>query len=270
MGTELGARGVPLPAPQWSAYALDHAPEVIEAIHRDYVAAGAVVHTADTFRTGRRVFPDRWEALSRRAVALARRCAGPGQAVAGSIAPLEDCYSPQLSPPNPGPEHAELARVLAEAGADLLLCETFPHVGEALAAVEAAVATGRETWVAFTAGPEGDLLTPAAVGAAAREAVARGASAVLINCVPAARTLFHIERLADVGVPFGGYANAGHVSEGLGWEAPTADAAERYADLAETWVAAGATLIGGCCGTSPAHIEALRKRFKLEPASTML
>ncbi len=261
MGTELEARGVPIPTPVWSAYALEHAPEVVAAIHRDYAAAGARVHTTDTFRTKRRTYPDRWEALARLAVRLARESVPAGQLVAGCVAPLEDCYSPWLSPPDPGPEHAELARVLADAGCDLLLCETFPHAGEALAALDACLETGRETWVAFTAGPEADLLSPEAMGRAAREAAARGAAAVLVNCVPAARTRPFLEAISAAGVPFGAYANAGHPAEGMGWTGEAEAAAERYAALAEGWVAAGATLIGSCCGTGPAHTAALARRF---------
>lgn len=261
MGTELGRRGVPLPEGLWSAWALAHRPEVIAAVHRDYAAAGAVVHTTNTFRTRRRTFPDSWAEQTALAVQLARANIPAGQRLAGSIAPLEDCYSPWLSPHDARPEHREMARALASFGVDLLLCETFPHAGEGLIAVEEAVATGLETWVSFTAGPDADLLSPTQLGAAAREGVARGASAVLVNCVPATRTLEYVQQIADLGVPFGAYANAGHAAEGLGWEAPTADAAARYADLAETWVARGAGIVGGCCGTGPAHIAELARRF---------
>lgn len=261
MGTELGARGVALPAPGWSAAALDEAPEVVAAIHRDYAAAGALVHTANTFRTKRRTYPDRWRDLTARAVAIARQSVPTGQAVAGSVAPLEDCYSPWLSPPDPGPEHAELAEALVDAGVDLLLCETFPHVGEGLAALDAAVATGVETWVAFTAGPSADLLSPAEIAAAGREAARRGASAVLVNCIPANIVLSYVEQLSDLPIPIGCYANAGRAEDGLGWERARPDAPARYADLAEAWVRAGATIIGGCCGTTPRHVSALRARF---------
>src|SRR6185436_730655 len=130
----------------------------------------------------------------RRAVAIARAAVPAGHRVAGSLAPLEDCYRPDLSPADPRAEHRELARALAAAGVDLLLCETFPHVGEALIAVEEAVATGIATWVSFTAGPEANLLFPDDVARGAREAAARGAQAVLVNCVPAARTLEFVER----------------------------------------------------------------------------
>ena len=255
LGTELGIRGIPTPAPGWSAYALDLAPEVVAAIHRDYAVAGAALHTANTFRTKSRVFPDTWEALTRRAVALAR---GAGGLVAGSVAPLEDCYSPWLSPRDPRGEHRELAAALAAAGVDVLLCETFPHAGEALVAVEEAVATGVETWLALTAGPDADLLAAAAVREAARAAVDRGAAAVLVNCVPAGLTLPYVRALRGLGVPFGAYANAGSTEDGLGWSAPAPDGPDRYAAFAATWVAEGATLIGSCCGTGPATIAALR------------
>lgn len=266
LGTELGRLGVPLPEGAWSAGALDSHPEVVAMLHRAYADAGATVHTANTFRTKRRSVGPSWERLARRAVSLARDAVPAGHRVAGSIAPLEDCYRPDLSPPNPRPEHRELARVLADAGCDLLLVETFPHVGEALVAVEEAVATGLPTWVAFTAGPEGHLLTPSQVAAGAREAAARGAAAVLVDCVPALHTLPFVDALAGAGVPFGAYANAGRTDDGIGWHPDTAaDAATRYASLAASWLAAGATIVGSCCGTGPAHTRALARLLETTP-----
>ena len=173
---------------------------------------------------------------------------------------MEDCYSPERSPLQPGAEHALLANALVAAGCDLLLCETFPHVGEALAAVEAAASTGAEVWVSFTAGYKADLLTPDEIAAGAREAVDRGASTVLVNCIPARETLRYLRPLADLGVPFGAYANAGHPDDGLGWVSTDRGPA-RYADIAQTWVDIGATVIGSCCGTSPRTTAALAARF---------
>jgi S-methylmethionine-dependent homocysteine/selenocysteine methylase len=259
VGTELAARGVPTPAPAWSAWAIEHAPAVLSAIHRDYAAAGATVHTASTFRTRRRQVGEGWERLARRAVAIARGAVPAGHRVAGSLAPLEDCYRPDLSPPEPRAEHRELARVLADAGVDVILCETFPHVGEALVAVEEAVLAGVETWASFTAGPGGELLTPAEVGAGAREAARRGARRVLVNCTAATLTLPYVERLAEAGVPFGAYANAGSPEEGLGWTS-TPDAV-RYGEIAAGWRRAGATIFGGCCGTGPVHVRELAARL---------
>src|SRR5271157_2202740 len=98
MGTELARRGVPTPAPAWSAHALEVAPEVVAAIHREYAARGATVHTANTFRAQRAAVGARWEAIARRAVQVARQSVPGGQRVAGSLAPVADCYRPDLSP----------------------------------------------------------------------------------------------------------------------------------------------------------------------------
>jgi S-methylmethionine-dependent homocysteine/selenocysteine methylase len=258
VGTELSARGYRTELPLWSAGAIERAPELLSAIHRDYAAAGATVHTANTFRTKARQAGDRWEALATRAVQIARASVPPAHRVAGSMAPLEDCYRPDLSPSDAEPEHRELARALAGAGVDLILCETFPHPGEALAASSAALSTKLPVWLALTAGPSADLMTPAIMRDTARAAIDRGVTAVLVNCVPVLETLRFVEAIADLGVPFGAYANAGAADDEIGWRAdPDPRGVERYATEARRWVEAGATLIGSCCGTSPAHIRAL-------------
>ncbi len=274
MGSLLNARGVATPAPLWSAAALVAAPAEVAQIHADYAAAGATVHTANTFRTkernvGRLRPPPwapyqagaAWETLTRRAVEIARAAVPSGHRVAGSLAPLEDCYRPDLSPPAPRPEHRAMARALASAGVDLLLCETFPHVGEALIAVEEAVLTGLPVWVAFTAGPEAELLTPAEMERGAREAIHRGATAILVNCTAAHLTLPYVEALARAcaadAIPFGAYANAGDAPEHFNRAVSDPEAVERYVEHAATWIEAGATLVGSCCGTGPAHITAL-------------
>ena len=242
---------------------------MVRAIHRDYAAAGATVHTTNTFRTRKRLFPERWEALARAAVRLAREAVPRGQRVAGSIAPLEDCYSPASSPVRTDRagtrrEHAELARLLADSGCDLLLCETFPLVEEGLVALDAALETGSECWLSFTPGYRVDLLGPRMNPEAARTAARSGAKAVLVNCVPAARALAYMGPLADAlagsGVAFGCYANAGEPEEHMGWTSRPENA-ERYADAAASWIEAGATIVGGCCGTGPSQVRALASRF---------
>jgi S-methylmethionine-dependent homocysteine/selenocysteine methylase len=259
VGTELDRRGVDTSLPLWSARAITEAPDVLAAIHRDYAAAGAEVHTANTFRSRRATLGDRWEELTHRAVAIARASVPAQHRVAGSLAPIEDCYRPDLSPSDPRPDHRAMARALASAGCDLILCETFPHVGEGLVAIEEAVATGKPVWAAFTAGPSADLLTPEEIARAAIGAALRGACAVLVNCVPATDTLRFVERLAEAGVPFGAYANAGAPDDRIGWRAPEEDPAapSRYAAHAREWLRAGATILGACCGTGPDHIRAL-------------
>lgn len=259
MGTELEARGVSTELPRWSASALDDAPAIVAAIHRDYAAAGACVHTANTFRTRRRTVGDRWETLARRAVSLARASVPREHRVAGSLAPLEDCYRPDLSPPRSRVEHRELATVLADAGCDLLLCETFPHAGEARVVVEEAVRTGLPVWAGLTAGPGADLLTPEALARAGATLASAGAEVVFVNCTPARASLAYVEALRALVPRVGVYANAGAADDVIGWRSDPAMGASRYLAFARTWVEAGAEVIGGCCGTGPRHIAALRQ-----------
>ncbi len=93
-------------------------------------------------------------------------------------------------------------------------------------------------------------------------AVARGASAVLVNCTPSADTLSFIRALTDphsaLDVPVGAYANAGRPDEGFGWSASD-EAPAKYARCAAEWLEAGAKILGSCCGTGPPHIHAIRQ-----------
>ncbi len=253
VGERLQEAGHDASAPEWSARVLRSAPSAIAALHREYAEAGCDVHRANTFRTTRRACGDDWKGLAQLAVKLARAEAD-GARVAGSLGPLEDCYRPDLAPPDTREEHAELARLIAP-DVDFFICETFPSPREARETVEAAVATGRETWVSFTAGPDGTLLTPQQVQVAARDCVQAGARAVLVNCIAAELTLPYVEALSKAGVPFGAYANASR------WNEPPCSP-QRYAELAATWVAAGATIIGGCCGTRPEHLRELARRLR--------
>jgi S-methylmethionine-dependent homocysteine/selenocysteine methylase len=260
MGTELGRRGVSLAGRSWSARANLTAPDVVVAIHSAYAAAGATVHTANTFRTTPWGFGRGWEEAAETAVALARRAVPAEHLVAASLAPLRDCYRPDRSPAAPRDELRAVARALAATGADLLLCETFPHVGEAWVAVEEAVATGLPVWVSFTAGPTADLLRPEEVREGARGAVERGAAAVLVNCIPSARIGEWLSAVAECGVPFGAYANVGDIEDThTVWHVGEHDAAS-YGAHVDRWLAAGATLVGGCCGTGPAHVAEVKRR----------
>jgi S-methylmethionine-dependent homocysteine/selenocysteine methylase len=261
MGTELLARGVATPLPGWSAHAIESDPDVVAAIHHDYAQAGATVHTANTFRTQPRRFAESWRTLLHQAVDLARRgTAGFGGRIAGSISPLEDCYRPDLSPLDPRPGHRLIANALADAGVDLLLVETFPHLGEAQVAIEEAIATGLPTWVAFTAGPSADLLTVEEIRKGAEHAVSVGVAAVLVNCVPTQRMSEFLEPLRNLPVPFGAYGNAGAADDDVGFTTDAIDAI-RYADFAKEWVAAGASIVGSCCGTGIEHVAELGRRF---------
>lgn len=272
VGTELALRGVPTPAPGWSAAGLDH-PEELAAIHADYAAAGATVHTACTFRTQPRVFAD-WQERLRRAVAIARSSVPAAHWVAGSLAPIEDCYRPDLAPPlgEARALHRAVAVALAEAGVDLVLCEAFPRGDELAVAVEEAARLGVPAWASLTAGPDGALLSPAELAAGARAARAAGAEVVLVNCVDVARIEPYVVALAALGVPFGVYANAGLVGEA---EAEASDEAREAVARAFVAVAAraaglGASVVGACCGARPSHVRAIAEILARSPETSAI
>lgn len=262
MGTELAARGLRLDPPAWSARANLDAPDVVGSVHRDYAIAGATLHTANTFRTQPRALGPRWETSLRAAVQLARDAVPEDHQVIGSMAPVEDCYQPERSPGAAARnEHRLVARALASAGCDLLLVETFSAEAEAEVAVDEALHTGIPVWLSLTAGPFGALLSPDELGEVAGRMSDSGVARVLVNCIAATRIDPYVEAIANLGLPFGVYANAGRKNEGLGWGASPEQAAPAYVELARCWVDAGATVVGGCCGTGPAHVRALAEAF---------
>ena len=272
LGTELERRGVPTRLPLWSAQALVQAPDRVREIHEAYVRAGAEILTACTFRTTPRALASAGmtgesDRLTAAAIALcreARERAGLEREVwiAGSIAPLEDCYRPELAPPPDVAEreHREQAERLKQAGADLLLIETMNSVPEAVAAVTGARSVGLPVLVSFICKNareiwNGELLADAVLAVDALQP-----DAILVNCTPveiAGACLDEIARATHR--PVGCYPNAG--TPDLERGACSFDPAMtpgRFAGAAQGWVRSGAQIVGGCCGTGPDHIRALR------------
>jgi len=276
-GTELERRGVSTALPLWSAPALLEHADVVLRIHADYAAAGAELLTANTFRTQRRTLArgglgERAAELTRIAVELARRAARerPGGAfVLGSAPTLEDCYRPDLVP-DAGAlarEHAEHARHLAAAGADAILVETMNSVREAIAATRAACDTGLAAWASFVCWDGARLLSGEPLDAAARAARDAGATVLLVNCLPPSNVQVCLDTLARAGLPFGVYANLGAPNDTSGFARSEDCTPEQFAAHALRWLDAGARVVGGCCGTTPAHIRAIAARLGGRPAS---
>ncbi|MBP1678172.1 MAG: calE2 [Bacteroidetes bacterium] len=270
MGTELQRRGVDTGLPLWSARALASNPEAVLRIHREYAAAGADILTATTFRTTPRTFrragaSDRSDALTALAVALARKAAdetlGRTVLVAGSIAPLEDCYRPDLVPSDGElqEEHGLQATRLARAGVDFILLETMGTVREAVAALGAARDTGNEVAVSFLCAADGRLLGGEPLEDAVR-AVARLKPTILsLNCVPADQADAAIDSLTAAWPgPWAIYPNAGRPEDLATGVIMHAVSPGAYAVHARRWLSAGARIVGGCCGTTPDHIAAVR------------
>jgi S-methylmethionine-dependent homocysteine/selenocysteine methylase len=286
LGTLLGARGVDTRGPLFSAASLldPLGRRALLQAHLDYARAGARVLTTATFRTSRPsleragrggLFP----ALARDAVAAAREAAraaaGAGERpalVAGALAPLHDCYRPDLAPGRAAAlrEHGDHARALAQAGCDLLLVETVCSAVEGLSAVEAAASTGLPVWVAAVATRQRTLLDGTPLRSFFASAAGAGARAALINCTPPDGVDLALAEAAASGLPFGARPHLGAVDPACGWPSFPPLAPADYAARARRWARLGATLLGGCCGTTPAHVAALAEAlgsFTSDPPS---
>ncbi len=282
MGRELRARGVPILETIWSANGLLVAKDVVLEIHRDYIAAGADIITTNSYgvirsELAKEGLEDKFAELNRLAGRLAiqaSRSAEEPVAVAGSLPPLRGSYRPDLvgSFDEIVPLYREQAECL-EPYVDLFLCETMSSGEEARAAATAAGEFGKPVWVSWTLAEDrsGKLRSGESIAAAARQLDGLPVSGFLVNCcAPESIDAAMAELVAlDRGV-VGGYANTfrpvpadwvldgDKPGDGL---LPTRDdlGPEHYAGHAQNWLAAGARVIGGCCGTGPAHIAQLRK-----------
>ncbi|MAT38093.1 MAG: homocysteine methyltransferase [Ectothiorhodospiraceae bacterium] len=272
MGSELEARGVDIGLPLWSANALNTAPQTVRAVHADHLRAGADIITTNTFRTNRRALAKageerRWHDLNRIAVQLAYDARQwypiPRPVfIAGSIAPLEDCYSPELVP-GPGElaaEHGEQAELLYRAGVDFILAETMIAVREVEALARACAETGAPFVMSFLCRDDAHLLSGEPLADAVAAALPYNPAAFSLNCIHARTAAGPLRTLRSLtALPIAVYANTG---DPLHPEAHPPAGPDEYAECAREWRSLGAKIIGGCCGTSPDHIAALRKAVK--------
>jgi len=281
MGRELERSGAPFRQPEWSALALMEAPEAVRAVHDRFVAAGAQVITTNSyalvpFHIGQDRFDASAEKLADLAGRLARAAADGGQGVrvAGSIPPVFGSYRPDLFRADQVQDLlAPLVRGLSP-HVDVWLAETQSSLEEAEASARAVEGQGKPVWLSFTLRddvapqdmPEPQLRSGQTVADAARLALQVGAGAMLFNCsmpevMEAALTT--ARKVLDGRIPLGVYANAfgsqdedGEANEVISDIRPDMTPAH-YCDWASRWTAAGATIIGGCCGIGTEHIHEL-------------
>ncbi|MEI6642574.1 MAG: homocysteine S-methyltransferase family protein [Novosphingobium sp.] len=282
-GRELARRGAPFRQPEWSALALIEGPQFVSAVHAAYVEAGADVITSNSyalvpFHIGEARFAAEGEALAALAGKLAREVAdaAPHQVrVAGSLPPVCGSYRPDLVDlERARPVLAVLVGALAP-NVDHWLAETLSSLVEARLAAEMTAATGKPLWLSFTLedekpGSEPALRSGESVTAAASLARELGAAALLFNCsqpevMEAAIRAANAELGPDSPIRLGVYANAfppmAADAEANSALCPIREdlTPEGYGRFARAWHAAGASILGGCCGIGPEHIAALRE-----------
>ena len=288
-GTELQrSHGFQLTAPLWSSEALTVNPAAVRDVHEAYLNAGAQIITTATFRSGTSAYElaGRTAGDARSdtilAVTLARQAIARTDAVAlvaGSIAPIFDCYGTELpSLAVMKRDHFAQAEALVAGGVDFILLETVPTITEAKIMVAACEQQNAPFAVSFTVGNDGRLLDKSLLSEAARATESENRIAIGVNCSRIGDAALAVDELIGTGYkgaiilyPNGisdteGPDEVGKIGNELGWkfgEGLTRDqAAERFVEAAIRLVQhahgnGNQVIIGGCCGVTPVEIRAL-------------
>lgn len=289
LATELERCGCTLDDPLWSAKVLLDEPERLVAVHRAFLAAGADVIATASYQatlpglTARGLSRAEAESLLRRSVALARAAVeAEGH---GLVAASIGSYGAYLADGSEyrggyGLDRAALVEfhrerlAIVSDGADLLAFETMPDAIELAAIAELLERVpGPPAWVSLSLAAEALVLADRSTLADAL-APLRGhprVFAIGVNCLAPERVesaLLALRELTDL--PLVAYPNSGErwATNEREWAGDVVES-ERFATLAQRWLAAGARLIGGCCRTGPEHLRALdrlRERGTLHDA----
>jgi len=269
-GTLLYARGVPLDA------CFDvlnvHQPTLVQSVHADYIAAGADCIETNTFGANRFKLAVHGLAGEVRTINLrgarlardARESAGRDVFVLGSMGPLGKYLAPlgTVTAEEARAAFREQAEALLEGGVDAFIVETFSDLAEIALAVEAIRSITDLPVVAQMAFTE-DLVTFTGRPAAEVARVLRGlgVDALGANCSVGSSTLFEVlEQMVGEagGVPLSIQPNAGLPSR-IGERLMYLSSPAYMAEYAGRMIDAGARMVGGCCGTTPQHIAAMRE-----------
>lgn len=278
IGSEMLRRGV-----SWEGHKVESEPDAIRSIHADYLRAGADVITTNTFQLARRSFLGHFADLDHlrrvgaadletRATALIRegvnraleareKTRRPEVSIAGSMTTLEWCFRPDMAPTGDAmrAEYGETIRAFKDAGADLMLFETLNSVREARVALQAAREVGVPGWMSFVCDWNGRLLSGETMTQVRAGLASLEPDVLLFNCAPPPDITLALRELSrDYRRPRGAYAHVGRFDP-PDWMFTDEFPPEKYLAVCREWATLGAQVLGGCCGTTPMHIEALKK-----------
>lgn len=239
-------------------------PDEIRAIHAAYAAAGSDVISANTFGASRRKIGEDPKPYIMAGVALAKEAAAPhGAKVALDVGPLGALMEPfgDLTFDEAYHAFSEIVTAGAQAGADLILIETMSDLLEAKTALLAAKEhTDLPVFVTMTFGEDGKTFIGVDPAATAVTLTSLGADAIGVNCslgpdklISVVETLLSVTHLPIIVQP-----NAG-IPKLLNGKTVFDVGAEEFAGWAKRFADLGVAILGGCCGTTPEHIAALRK-----------
>lgn len=267
MGTQLASLGMPagVPSELWNL----ERPEAVKSVYESYVAAGSDIICTNTFGANRIKLAkfqmeNRVGELTVAGVKLAREVARESL-VAASVGPTGEIVEPygDLSAGECEKALAESCAAAAAAGADAILLETFYDIEEAKIAIRAGLETGLTIICTMTFDAGGRTMMGVTPARAAEELPAAGAAIVGANCGVGPDALLPIVReiCAVSDVPVMVQPNAGMPV--LTEHGPVySETPERMAAFALRYLELGARIVGGCCGSTPAHVAAIARAVK--------
>lgn len=276
MGQELVHRGASHDSPMWGAQVMMDSPDLVQQLHTDFITAGAKVITLNSYsvtpeRLANVNAEDQFAALQAKAFELACRARDTAAIsdvrIAACLPPLVGSYHPDATPEYEITLNTYRMIVAEQAdNVDLFICETMSGIKEAKAAATAAAESGKPVWVALSVSDEctGVLRSGESIADAYQEIASTAPAAVLLNCSLPEAINAAWPKMKALGTNIGAYANgftsidAMPLGKGVGMlQARTDLGPEEYAQVAMNWVNEGASIIGGCCEISPAHIKRL-------------
>lgn len=271
MGTMLHQNGAPIQA-CFDALNLDH-PERVARVHRAFIDAGSELIETNTFSANRYKLAEQGleqqvAAVNKAGVELAKAAvaASPREDVyiAGAVGPLGVRLKPygRVRPEEAREAFKEQIGALIEAGVDVIILETFTDLAEILEALGAARDLSPEIAVIcqMTFAQDDRTLLGHLPGRVARDLRAAGARIIGVNCSGGPSQISRVLQVMRQAAPdllFSAMPNAGF-PESVNGRLMYPATVDYFADYALTFKAVGAQIIGGCCGTTPEHIAAMR------------
>jgi S-methylmethionine-dependent homocysteine/selenocysteine methylase len=280
-GTEIPRRKVPLCPDTWSGRANLTHPDVIRQIHEDYISSGAEVIITNTFWTSRSGLKrgnldDKTVEINNISVTLAKEARENVQSdkeilIAGSMSTFFPMNDPTIIPSYEEAlgNYREQAQILAKAGVDFFALEMLIRTMDARAAAQAASETGLPIWVGYSVTESEDGQIYLGLRKHGNESIKDGVEAVqdiegvsafciMHSDVKHTKSALKILR-NHTSLPIGAYAHSIEASQDTvqQYEHVVERSVKEYVNYARDWLLAGASIVGGCCGITPDHIEAL-------------
>ena len=284
VSTEIRRRGVALDKNVWSGLTTKTHPDEVRAVHEDYIRAGAQVITANTYSTARHVLESvnlghEAKLINFKSVQLAQQArdkvASAEVYVAGSMSSMPPLTSHHevATGEHVAASYRELAEVLAEAGVDLIIAEMMRDIENASIVIEAAVATGLPVWIGYSAMMADNGVDVRSLRWKNRDDTTSahdfGEMVEILKPLGGQVAGIMHTRVEDTGPalevlrrhwpgPLMAYAETGRLVL-PDWRYEQVSTPSDYAREIEGWIRDyGVQVVGGCCGTGPEHIRALR------------